>query len=98
MARGKGRKGPKTIFDKVNDIDPSFASEVYSLTDSALNDKLALMAKHRADIEDARKNDKDINDAKASLKVMNETYSEPLKAISLKTKLVCDILKGRGQA
>jgi hypothetical protein len=92
----KGRKA-KTTYDKVNEIDPSFASEVFSLKDEELNGKLALMAKHRAEIEEAKSSDEDLRRLRDEIKVAGESYSQPLKGIKLKTKLVVEILKGRGK-
>lgn len=94
----KKAKGPKTLFDKVNDVDPTFASEVHLLKDSELNDKLATMAKHQTEIEDAREKDVDLASLREQVKVANETYSEPLKAMRLKRKLIYQILQERGKA
>jgi hypothetical protein len=92
----RGRKA-KTTYDKVNELDPGFASEVFSLKDDQLNDKLALMAKHRAEIEEAKTSDESIKRLREELKVAGESYSEPLKGIKLKTKLVIEVLKERGK-
>lgn len=94
----KQRKLPKTLFDKVNDLDPTFASEVYTLKEDQLNGKLAEMAKNQTEIEDAREADVDLKSLKEQAKVANETYSEPLKAMRLKRKLITKILQERGKA
>jgi hypothetical protein len=94
----KARKQPKTLFDKVNDLDPTFASEVYLLKEEQLNGKLAEMAKHQTEIEDAREADIDLASLKEQAKVANESYSEPLKAMRLKRKLITKVLQERGKA
>lgn len=97
MGRKKGKKGPPSLWDKVNALDPAFASEVYSLSDEALKDKLVQMASHQADIEEARSKDSDLERIKEELKTANQTYSEPLKAIKLKRSLSVQVLKERGK-
>ena len=92
----KSKKGPKSIFDKVNEIDPAFAEEVYALREDQLKDKLVTMAKHDTEIEEARKNDTDLLSLREQVKVANQTYSEPLKANKLKRKLIFDVLSTRG--
>ncbi len=94
----KAPRKAKTTYDKVNELDPNFTSEVYSLRDDQLNEKLASMAKHRAEIEEAKSEDVELKSLRESLKVAGETYSEPLKGIKLKTKLIVEILKDRGKA
>ena len=95
-----GRRGGfkrKTLADKINEIDPNFVTEVYSMRDADLDTKLATMAKARSETEEAQKADVDIITAKAGLKTLNETYTEPLKALKLKTKFIVQILKDRGR-
>ena len=43
MAR-RARKGPKTLWDKVKDVDETFAQEVYGATDDNLRSRLATIA------------------------------------------------------
>jgi hypothetical protein len=95
--RGRAPRGPKSLIDRVRDLDPTFADEAYSLSDEALKEKLVTMSKHGQDIDTAKKADQDIKTKREELKVMNQTYSEPLKAIKLKTKLSLEILADRGK-
>jgi hypothetical protein len=97
MAKGKGKKGPPTLWDKVNAVDATFASEVYSMSDEALKEKLVQMASHQADIEAAKEADADLERIKEELKTANQTYSDPLKAIRLKRGLSVQVLKERGK-
>ncbi len=97
MGRGKSKKGPATLWDKVNAMDAIFAGEVYSLSDDSLKDKLVQMASHQADIEEAKENDTDLESKREALKTANQTYSEPLKAIRLKRALSVQVLKERGK-
>ncbi|NBP13503.1 hypothetical protein EBU95_03775 [bacterium] len=90
-------KGKKTVFDKVKDLDPSFAEEVSTMTDLDLKEKVVTLTKYSMEIEEARQDDQDLASLKEQLKVANQTYSEPLKANKLKRQLILDVLKSRGK-
>jgi len=92
----KAKKGPKSLFDKVNEIDPSFAEEVYALREDQLKEKLVTMARHDTEVEEARKNDTDLQSLREQVKIASQTYSEPLKANKLKRKLIFEVLATRG--
>lgn len=94
----KMRKGPKTIYDKVNEIDPHFANEIFAMKEEDLMTKLANMAKEQTTIENARDADEDIKALREQLKVAGETYREPLNALKLKRKLIYKVLEDRGRA
>jgi hypothetical protein len=93
----KAKKGPKDLYDKVKDIDPYFAEEAYSATDEKLNEKMAGFSKTLTEIEEARDMDESLKQLREQLKVAGQTYSEPIKGIKLKRKLVYKILKERGK-
>lgn len=93
----KARKGPKTLFDKVKEIDPYFVQEVYSATDDNLDERLSTIAKEMTTNENKRDEDEDIKKLREQLKVANETYSRPLTALKLKRKLIYKILEERGK-
>jgi hypothetical protein len=95
--RGRMPRGPKSLIDKVRDIDPTFADEAYSLSDDDIKAKMLTMAKHRSEIEAAKKTDSDLKSKQMEVREANKTYSEPLKAIKLKTDLSLEILKDRGK-
>lgn len=90
-------KGKKTVFDKVKDLDPSFAEEVSTMTDLDLKERVVTLTKYSMEIEEARQDDQDLASLKEQLKVANQTYSEPLKANKLKRQLILDVLKSRGK-
>lgn len=90
-------KAPKTTFDKVKDLDPNFAEEVNTMTDSDLKEKVVTLTKYSMEIEEARKDDQDLASLKEQLKTANQTYTEPLKANKLKRQLILDVLKSRGK-
>jgi FtsZ-binding cell division protein ZapB len=94
----KAPRKAKTLWDKVNEVDPIFASEVHTLKEEELNMKLATYSKQQTEIEDARENDDDLKSKKEQVKVAGETYGEPLKALRLKRKLVYKVLQERGKA
>ena len=97
MGKGKGRKGPPTLFDKVKAIDPYFCEEVYAMVDDRLNAKLAELAKTVTVNENERDKDEDIKKLRAQLTEANKTYSVPLTACKLKRKLIYKILEERGK-
>ena len=90
-------KTPKTAYDRVKELDPSFAEEVNTMTDSDLKEKVVVLTKYSMEIEEARKDDQDLASLKEQVKVANQTYSEPLKANKLKRQLILDVLKSRGK-
>jgi hypothetical protein len=96
MAR-KARKGPKTLFDKVKEIDEGFTDSIYSATDEKLNERLAQLAKTATTFENEREKDQDLKSLKAQATEMGKTYSIPLTACRLKRKLIYEILEGRGK-
>jgi hypothetical protein len=96
MGKGKGRrKGPKTLFDKVKEIDPYFVQEVYVDTDEKLNERLLGIAQDQDTNELAQESDTTIKSLREQLRVANETYNRPLKACKLKRKLIVQIQKER---
>jgi len=97
MAGKRKFKGPKTLFDKVKEIDPYFAEEAYASTDEKLNERLSTIAKEVTAIEDAKDADLDLKKLQEQAKVAGETYTLPQKALKLKRKLVYKILQERGK-
>jgi hypothetical protein len=92
----KSKKGPASLWDKVNAVDPTFAGEVYALSNEQLKEKLVAMASYRSELEAAKEKDTDLASKREELKTANETYSKPLKAVSLKNSLIIETLKERG--
>lgn len=97
----KANSAPKTPFEKMvaklKEIDPYFVESVYSSKDDDLFSKFGSLAKSMTEVENARDNDVDLKTKKEELKVLNETYTEPLKAIKLKRKFIYKILEERGK-
>jgi hypothetical protein len=101
MGRKKGSSAPKTPFEKLvaklKEVDPYFVESIYSSKDEDLNSKFGSLAKQMTEIENARDNDDDLKAKKEELKVLNETYTEPLKAIKMKRKFIYKVLEERGK-
>jgi hypothetical protein len=97
MAKKKTPKGPKTLYDKVKEIDPVFIEEVYKATDLNLNERLSVVAKEMTRWENELSEDMDIKSLQEQLKTARETYTKPLNALKLKRKLVYKILGERGK-
>lgn len=91
-------KGPVTLYDKVNKLDPAFAAEVYSFTDDLLKQRLVDLTKTEEELSDAKEKDPDLAEARERLKTANESYREPLKASKLKKKLILQVMSERGKA
>ena len=98
MARGRKFGSKKSLIDRVRDVDSEFADNVFSLSVDELNKKLSDMAKYQEELNVAKENDTDLRTKREQLRVCNQTYSEPAKAIKLKTKLVVEVLQGKGKA
>jgi len=86
---------PKGLWDKVKDIDETFANEVYTLSDIQLKEKVVDMSKYQTELEFAREKDQDLKSQQEKAKVAAETYTTPLKAIKLKRQLIFKVLKER---
>lgn len=93
----RGRKGPKTLEDKVRDLDQEFVNEVRAGTTDAIKDRLIKMDKYEVELQEAKKEDMDLASKREALKVANQTYSEPLNAIKLKRAFALKVLAEKGQ-
>jgi hypothetical protein len=99
MAKSKlwGRKrGPKTLEEKLYDLDKGFVDEVRVGTAEQVKEKLINLDKHEKEIEEAKTDDSDLASKREALKVANETYSVPLKAIRLKRTFALKVLAEKG--
>ena len=69
-------------------IGGSFISEARGFTKAQLEAKLLELSKYREQIEEAQKDDPDIQEMKEELKELNRPYNESKKANSLKSKAI----------
>ena len=76
----------KSLEEKMHDLDPYFVEEVANMDFTGMTAKIADLAKNRESIEEAKDDDVELQSLKEKLKVANQTYSEPLKAIKLKIR------------
>lgn len=97
MARQKRRSGPKTLEEKLCDIDKAFVDELRLGSAQQAKDKILKLDRYETELEEARKNDQDLASKKEALKVANQTYSEPLKAIKLKRAFALKVLTEKGE-
>ena len=97
MAKKRGPKGPKTLEEKMKDLDEFFVDEIRSTTAEGVKDKLIKLDRYEGELEDARKEDADLASKKEAAKVAGETYSIPLKAIKLKRAFALKVLTEKGQ-
>lgn len=88
----KRKSGPKTLEEKVNDLDQYFADDLRSGSLEQAKEKLLSLDKYETELEEAKKEDSDLASKREALKIANQTYSEPLKAIKLKRALALKII------
>jgi hypothetical protein len=88
-------RSKKTLADKVRDLAPEFADAALIMSDDQLKDKLVEMAKYDEELEEAKKNDLDLQEKKAVYDAAKESYTEPLKANRIKRKFILEILANR---
>ena len=98
MAKRKAPKGPKTLFDKVKEVDEYFVQEVYTLSDDQLRQKLSDISIQTSYEESNRDKDDDLKQKQEVAKEAGKKYSEPINALKLKRKMVFQILSERGKA
>jgi hypothetical protein len=95
MAKRKA-KGPKTLWDKVHDVDPSFATSVNTMTEKELREAVVEIDSQDERILKAKEDDFDLKRVREELSEANKSYSEPLKRNALKRKLAITTLQDRG--
>lgn len=93
----KGPKLPKSLWDQVKEVDEQFATEIYSLTDDQLKEKLINFANEQQLYEDRKSSDPDLKRLTEERKTVADTYDMPLKAIKLKRRLAIQTLRERGK-
>lgn len=98
MARGRRKfKAPETLWDKVKKIDEQYATEIYTLTDEAIKEKLVNFANETQLYEDKKSTDTDLKRLTEERKTAADTYDVPLKGIKLKRRLAIQTLRERGK-
>ena len=92
----KGRKS-KTLHDKLKEVDPQFLDNVMALDGGRMGDKIIELAKYQNEIEEARKEDLDLNRILDQKKVAEEVYVQGLKVNKMKIKYLVESLKAKGK-
>ena len=92
----KRARGPKTLTDKVRDIDPDFILAVESFSAEALKTKIVDLTKYQIELLDAKKEDTDLNRILEQKRVAEETYTIPVKGNKLKVNYLVELLKAKG--
>jgi hypothetical protein len=93
MARKKGRK---TSYDKLKEIDPNFIEVTMGLQQDGLKNKIVDLTKYQMEILDAKKNDLDLQRIVEQKSVAEEVYKTSLGAIKLKLNFLVELLKEKG--
>lgn len=92
----KTRKGPKTLADKVADMDRSFYDEVQGLGVDQIKNKIMGLAISQAEMEEAKEKDEDYQKLRDQLKYAAQGYREHSKAVKLKTKYLMELKASKG--
>ena len=91
------RKGPKTLEEKLYSLDKEFIDELRAGTGQQAKDRLIKLDRYETELLDARDEDSDLASKREALKVANQTYTEPLKAIKLKRAFTLKVLTEKGE-
>lgn len=94
MAKGRKRQ---SLEDKLKDLDPNFLDELQSLDSVGLTDKLVKLVKYQEEINQAKKDDIDLQRIIEQKRVAEEVYKTNLQALKLKVSFIVKRLKEKGQ-
>lgn len=86
----------KTIQEKVQSEFPEFVESVMGLSIEQLEKRLSDYAKHRDEVEEAKKADQELQAAKEVASSMAAPYGDALKAINMKSKYIVALVKEKG--
>lgn len=93
----KAKKGPKSLWDKVSEVDHDFAVSANTMTEEQLRASIVDITNEDERLQKAKKDDLDLLRAREELGECNKTYSVPLSRNRLKKQLAIEILQGRGK-
>ena len=88
----------KSLFEQLKEISPEFAESVVKLDNASLKNKLADLSIADSEIDEAMKEDQDLQKAKTAYDVAKEGYADITAANKLKRKYLIRLLKDRSQA
>lgn len=91
------KKGPKSLWDKVNEVDHEFAVAANTMTDDQLKQSIVELTNNDEMLLKAKESDMDLIRAREELGECNKTYSVPAKTNRLKKQLAIETLQGRGK-
>lgn len=97
MSKKKKPKGPKTLEEKVKEVDEYFVEEIRLSTPEAIKEKLIKLDRYEDELISIREEDEDLRAKRDAARIAGETYSVPLKAIKLKRAFSLKILSEKGQ-
>ncbi len=88
----------KSVEQKVKEELPEFAQEVETLSTAQINTRLSTLAKDAEAVQDAKEEDEELDDAKATARGLAAPYNDAKKVLRLKTRYLIKTLKDRGVA
>lgn len=96
MAKKKKPKGPKTLEEKVKDVDEYFVEETRLSTSDQIKERLVKLDRYEDELLAIRDEDEDLKIKRDAARIAGETYSIPLKAIKLKRAFSLKVLSEKG--
>jgi len=94
----KGFKQKKSFSEKIQDEMPEFADEVAGLNVPDLNARLAAIARAQQENDEKQEEDEELQEARTTASELAKAYTEPKKALKLKTKYIVKLIKEKGGA
>ena len=77
--------------------NPEFVDEVVRLTADQLEARIVSLAKHQAEVEQAKEDDLELAQASELAKDLNAPYKDSLKAVKEKTQYLLHLLAEKGK-
>lgn len=85
-----------SIFERATKECPEFVDEVAGLSVDQIETRLAQLAEAVEELADKREADEELAEAQERAKELGKAYSEPTKAIKLKSRYLVALRKEKG--
>ncbi len=86
----------KSVAEKVEKQIPEFVAEVEAMSPAEMKQRLATLAQHEAEIDNAEENDVALQIAKSEVKDIKGPYAECRKLLRLRSRYICEQLDNAG--
>jgi hypothetical protein len=92
-----GKRGRPAKTDKFQDLDNEFKDAVAAMATEDINKKISDVAKNQEAVDEAKKADPQLAEAKEAVKVAGAGYKEATKMNRLRIQYAMRVLGDRGQ-